>query len=1362
MKVRPRPWATISIALAVVLVLLVPSVLVPGAFASPPRAGLPRAHAMAEPATAPVILPPLAARPSTPPSTPCDGPYPEFAGVQPYPAGCFGRDQAVAGFYSNLAGSAGNVTVSLTLPVDRIPTANQSDLYRAIWLGLVLSDPHAWMSQCFLEVRFQPDSSYANSTSATVANNWTGAVVGYAIDPATSTEDACFEQPLSVSGGTAGTYLTPSGGDTLNITTVGWLGSATSEQVTVIDTSTGLRSDVRSISDQGTPLSPAYSTSTTLDAFAAAAAQVPAVSFGVELAGAANPSVVSNSSFGGCSPGGPAPAKVDPAVPCPSYDPTSWVNDTAAPIVLSPPVFSAGATSARAGELRFASTVGGAAGLLSLSNASCTGRSGSAFCTYPWYSYSCGAGGLEFGATDYSGVSTDFGKQNEFAGPATPGLLGFPQFPSNGFAFPACGNGNHNVTVGVTSGTGVVVLLDSNYTTPTSTAIAAGAYAISAVPASGEYFSGWTTTGTVGVGNPNRAATTLVPNGGGSVLATFTSSPLDSPVHFASLGGNASFELGTNGVGPTAVAPLTIGNGSTIDLAAGAYALMVAPSSGLQLGHWTATGAVTLPDNTAPADWLVVFAGGAPGNVSATLLADSGTVTIVAAGNGNGTVVLNGTTLPYFPANDTTMGSLTGPAGSYFAKATAAPGWSFLGWEAAPGAVAIPSGVSGNLTVNVVLGTSYLYATFAANISIRILPPAGGSVSINASVPVGNNTTVALTRGTYSLDAVPAGGYAFQHWRVSDPAAIEVIRPAFPITKLIVNSSATLTAMFGPLPNESVTFDLLPPAGGSMQFNFVNISANTTNASVTNTTYELKAFASTVYRFVGFLTTGPVSYSGGTLSVTGTGGVVTAKFVLRLYPVTFIATRPGAVTLAVNGVNVASGTTLSLTHNVYNLSATVVGSMTTFVQWSSGLQIANVSGSQTSATVRVDAPGTVIGIVATFVLNRLAVSPATVDAGTPTHLTVFVNGSGALTYRYFGLPTGCRSVNSPQLTCSPTSPGTYSVHASVTDSGGAQEATASVLLTVVARPLVGAFTITPATTDAGLAVTISVTPQLGLGPYSYSYAGLPTTCPSVNASRLTCTPAAARTYVIEVTVADAFSNLAYDNATLTVNPQPTVTSLTLDRAEVDVARPTTLTVVAGGGTAPLSYAYSGLPVGCASADAPTLACTPTLAGTSNITVTVTDALGQSSRGMAELEVHPLPTLGVVTVTPSLANLGEAVQISVVGSGGTGWLTYSYAGLPVGCSSANSTMITCTPSATGNWSVTATVADALRASDNASGTVSVQNVPTGPTKTPGHLGGAIDWWYVLLIALVALVVAAVLVWRFGRPPEPADGAASNSA
>ncbi|HKV90806.1 MAG TPA: hypothetical protein VJQ43_06405 [Thermoplasmata archaeon] len=1292
-----------------------------------------------------------------PPATPCDGPYPSFAGYAPYPVGCVGRDQAVAGFYSNVVGGAGNVSVQLTLPVDRSPAANQSDLYRAIWLGLVLADPYSWMSQCFLEVRFQPDSSYANGTpTATLPNNWTGAVVGYATDPNTSAEDACFEQPLTLSGGTGGAYLNAHGGDTLNITTLGWAGSGSGEQVTVVDTANGQRSQVRGIFDQGAPLDPAFTTSNVLDGLASAGAQFTPVSFGVELAGGANPSVRSNSSFGGCTPGVPPPTKADGSVPCPSYDPASWVNDTAAPILLSPPVFSAGATSARASELRLASTTGGVAGLGTLSNGTCTGRTGSAYCTYPWFSYSCGAGALEFGATDYSGVTSDFGKQNQFPSVPSPGLLGYGQYPSAGFALPGCGAGTHNVTVGVTSGSGVVEILGANYTTPATLALPAGAYSIAAQPAPGYAFTGWTTTGTVALGSVSAPSTSLVPSSGGSALARFSATATPSTITFGSSGGNASFEVGPPAPENGSATPVAVPIGGSLALAPGAYPVLVEPQAGSSLGVWTTTGSASVAETSSPATWLTILAGGGSGTLTAGLSFPSSSVTLRVTGSGNGTVTLNGSTLPYYSANATSFGSLTAPPGAFSATATAAPGWAFLGWHAAPGAVALADSNLSTVNVTLAYGTGYLYATFAAKVTIVTSPVAGGSVSVNNSAPVGNGTVLLLTRGTYALAAVPAAGNAFQHWRISDPKALQVTRPAFPLTRLLVNSSATLTVDYAPQFNETVTFNLASALGGTLQFNYVNLSANSTvNTSIVNTTYELKAFAGAAYRFAGYILSGPVAVSGGELTVSGTGGVVTAKFVLRLYPVTFIATVPGAVTLSVNGNPVASGATLALTRNVYNLSATVVGSRTSFVQWSSLLSIANVSPSQTSATVKVNAPGTVIGIVATFLLNRLGVVPAVVDVGSPTHLNVFVNGSGALSYRYFGLPPGCSSGNAGQLNCTPSLAGSYLVHALVTDSGGAQEATPGVLLTVVGDPQVAGFSVGPSATDVGFPVNISLVPQLGIGPYSFSFANLPSPCVSVDLASFTCTPDDPGSYRIAATIVDSFGHSAFANATLLVNAGPAVGSMSLSRSATDVGVPVTVAVSASGGTGGLVYTYSGLPSGCSSTNGPALTCASTSPGSATITVLVSDAFGLSASSHVGLTVNPRPYGASVAVFPETVTIGESIQVAAHGSGGTGGLRYTYTGLPGGCASANATSLMCSPSTTGSYTIGVSVSDLFGFPANASAPLTV-NATVGPgPNPPGPLSPqGIDWWYVALIALGALVVALILVWRFGRPPpEP---------
>jgi hypothetical protein len=1343
-----RPTVVLAIVIAVLMAAPVAS-LVPSGAPSSVRGTI----SLTSPSAVGTSAAGAAQGPAAGPPNPCDGPYPAFAGLPPFPAGCVGRDQAIAGFYSNLAGGAGNVSLQLTLPVDRSPTANQSDLYRAIWVGLVLADPSAWMSQCFLEIRFQPDSSWTTTVPATAPDNWTGVVIGYETNSSTSREQACFEQPLTSSGSGGGIPLTFTGGDQLNISTLGWAGSAAGEQVSVVDATTGASSQVRGIVDNGVPLDPAYSASDVLDALASAAAQVAPVSVGVELAGGANPSIPSNSSFGGCTPGVPPPTAVDGPVPCPSYDPTSWVNDTAAPMLLTPPVFSAGASNAPASELLLASTTGGTAGLTQLSNSTCTGRLGSAFCTYPWFSYSCGAGALEFGATDYSGVTTDFGKEAQYSTSPVPGLLGYPQFPSEGYSVPACGAGTNGVTVGVSSGAGVVRFLAANLTSPTSTQVPTGDYAISAIPAPGEYFAGWTSTGSATVTAPNDASTTLVTNTGGSVEATFSSSASLAVVDFATSGGNGSLEVGVGAPGTLLGLPVTVPNGGSIDLAPGIYPIQDAAGFGFSSTGWNVSGGVAVASPGSPATWLVVPVGTTTADLTGRVLAAGGNVTVFARTVGNGTVLLNGTPLTIHPVNATTYGSVVGAPGTYTATAIPDPGWTFLGWTDAPGAVALPMGNSTNATV--ASGTAYLYGQFAANVTVLTSPSTLGGVSFNDTAPVGNGTVVPLVRGGYTITAAPVGGAEFQHWSVSSPKALYVVRADFPFSKLIVNGTGTLTAVFANASTEGITFDISPAGDGSVQFNFQNLTATSTlNSSVVNTTYELRGFPNAGYKFLGFNTTGPAIASAGELAVTGPGAVVTAKFGLKFYPVTVIATRPGSVDLSLDGSPVASGTTLSLATGVYDLSETVLGSNTSFLGWSSGLTVANVTAHGT-ATVKVSGAGTVIGIVALFVLNGLGVSPGTVDVNSPVHFSIFANGSGALQYRYFGLPAGCSTANRQQLTCDPTSAGTYPVHATVTDSGGAVGTTAAEVLTVVGSPLVSAFTATPSATDVGIPVQLLVTPELGLGPYTFAYANLPAGCVSADQANLTCTPTASGTgvHVVRVTVTDSLGHSAEANATVTVNAAPSVVSAVASLKTTDVNIATWLNVTTAGGTGVLAYVYSNLPTGCLTADTPALRCDPNATGTSNVSVLVTDTFGLSARGNVPIQVNARPSAAELTIAPSTIAIGQSTLLTAGATGGTGGYTFVYLGLPSGCTTSNASTLTCTPLIANNYQITVTVTDALGASTSTSAILAVSAAPS-PNTSPGGGGvSGIDWLVVALFAIVALVISILLIAKYGKPPAP---------
>lgn len=66
----------------------------------------------------------------------------------------------------------------------------------------------------------------------------------------------------------------------------------------------------------------------------------------------------------------------------------------------------------------------------------------------------------------------------------------------------------------------------------------------------------------------------------------------------------------------------------------------------------------------------------------------------------------------------------------------------------------------------------------------------------------------------------------------------------------------------------------------------------------------------------------------------------------------------------------------------------------------------------------------------------------------------------------------------------------------------------------------------------------------------------------------------------------------------------------------------TATTVATGGVAPYSYAYSGLPAGCASTNASAINCAPTVGGTYRITGRATDAANRSLAASATVWVEP--------------------------------------------------------------------------------------------------------------------------------------------
>src|SRR2546428_12127926 len=84
---------------------------------------------------------------------------------------------------------------------------------------------------------------------------------------------------------------------------------------------------------------------------------------------------------------------------------------------------------------------------------------------------------------------------------------------------------------------------------------------------------------------------------------------------------------------------------------------------------------------------------------------------------------------------------------------------------------------------------------------------------------------------------------------------------------------------------------------------------------------------------------------------------------------------------------------------------------------------------------------------------------------------------------------------------------------------------------------------------------------------------------------------------------------------------PTIGSFSASPSTVILGSSVTLAVAATGGTEPLTYAYAGLPSGCASANVSVITCTPTATGSFTVTVTVSDAAGKSTTATVSLTVN---------------------------------------------------------------------------------------------------------------------------------------------
>jgi uncharacterized repeat protein (TIGR01451 family) len=288
-----------------------------------------------------------------------------------------------------------------------------------------------------------------------------------------------------------------------------------------------------------------------------------------------------------------------------------------------------------------------------------------------------------------------------------------------------------------------------------------------------------------------------------------------------------------------------------------------------------------------------------------------------------------------------------------------------------------------------------------------------------------------------------------------------------------------------------------------------------------------------------------------------------------------------------------------------------------------------------------------------------AVDPASATVNTAYSAAFGVNpGTGPYVWSIStgSLPAGI-TLNSSTgvLSGTPTASGTFPFTVKVTDSYG-MAATFATTLSVVSGPAMtyGA----PPTGEVGVPYSDTLTETGGTSPFTWTSTGTLPAGITLSSSTgvLSGTPTAAGASTFMVVVTDVNGATASQSTTVTVVGDPVLGTLSLPGGAVGAAY--SYTPSATGGTAPYTWSTTGtLPAGLTiNSMTGVLSGVPTAAGTSNFSVVVTDADGQSATAPVTLVVDQV----VLQASVASVRFGTAVTFTatVTPSTATGTVTFS--------------------------------------------------------------------------------------------------------
>ncbi|MCI4364000.1 MAG: PKD domain-containing protein [Thermoplasmata archaeon] len=287
-------------------------------------------------------------------------------------------------------------------------------------------------------------------------------------------------------------------------------------------------------------------------------------------------------------------------------------------------------------------------------------------------------------------------------------------------------------------------------------------------------------------------------------------------------------------------------------------------------------------------------------------------------------------------------------------------------------------------------------------------------------------------------------------------------------------------------------------------------------------------------------------------------------------------------------------------------------------------------------------------------------SPDPVEVNLPIALTVQILKGGVAPFTFAWSLPGANAT--AVMHTSFSSAGSFSVSVVVTDSIGLRS-TSNLTVTVAPSPVLTNVNANPSATDVGRPVYIGAEATGGVAPYTVQYLGLPTSCPSLNALRFVCAPEAIGNYTIRVLLTDALGIAALGATALDVNPPLAVGRFVASPDPATTNSTIVLSLVAVGGTPPLSAAFPGLPGGCrtGSGNGSTVSCRFASPGSYFLAATLNDSVGGSVATSLSLLVLSPGSTG--STRPQLGNGVPAwfypatIGLLIALLGGVAWLLF---------------------------------------------------------------------------------------------------------